>query len=177
MNPETLVILVGFLWGGLVLLRIHKRRRANRGKPPTAPAVRPETGRREMPRVGEPGTITFNQIQALRRNNFTPDRSWSREEAALILDAVKYLRAVCRDVSDADDGPPPLDIQNAVLRFILTEQDIRDYVRKWGEGRRHAGLGDYGEDEPILSRNNQYGRVEAEARKFLMPEEVAGTTL
>ena len=175
MNPETLVILVGFIWGALVLFRIHKRRQENLKKTPVQPAARPATARREMPRIGEAGSVTFNQIQALRRNNFTPDKSWSREEAALILDAVKYLRAVCRDVSDADDGPPPLEVQNALLRYILTEQDIRDYVRKWGEGRRRAGLGDYGEDEPILSRNNQYARVEGEARKYLVPEEVAGT--
>ena len=148
---------------------------ANRKAAQTSTVARPPAARREMPRMGEPGTVTFNQIQALRRNNFSPEKSWSREEAALILDAVKYLRAVCRDVSDADDGPAPLEVQNALLRFILTEQDIRDYVRKWGEGRRRAGLGDYGEDEPILSRNNQYARVEAEARKYLVPEEVAGT--
>ena len=56
----------------------------------------------------------------------------------------------------------------------VSEQDIRDYVRKWGEARRAAGLGDYADDEPILARNNQYARVEAEALKYLTPEEATG---
>lgn len=172
MGAETLVMLVAFLWGGLVLYRIHKRRQAG-GSARTPAAPRAATTAPEMPRVGQPGTITYNQIKALSRNSFAPDKNWSREEAALILDAVKYLRAVCRDIAGNEDGPPPLEIQNHLLRFILTEQDIRDHVRKWGEHRRAAGLGDYADDEPVLSRNNQYLRVEAEAGRFLTVDEAA----
>ena len=158
---------------GMVLYRIHKRRQVNRGK--SAPVMPPpRNSAPEMPRIGEPGSITFNQIQALRRKSFTPDKNWSREEAAMILDAVKYLRAVCRDVADSDDGPPPLEIQNHLLRFVLTQQDIRDYVRKWGDDRRAQDLDEDADDEPTLARNNQYERLEAEARKFMAPEERTG---
>lgn len=167
MNAETLVILVGFLWGGYMLFKIHQRRKRT-GDPAAGLVAKPETQRREMPRIGEPGTITFNQMRALQRNDFKPDKGWSREEADLILDAVKYLRAVCRDVGEEDDGPPPLEVQNALLRFVLTEQDIRDHVRKWGDERRQAGLDNFSDDEPVLARNNQYARVAAEARRYIV---------
>lgn len=172
MSAETLVLAFAFGWGVWILYRIHQRRQS-RKDPASAIAPRqPEPQPRAMPRVGEPATITFNQIQELRRNNFTPDRNWSREEAALILDAVKYLRTVCRDIAGDEDGPPPIDIQNELLRFILTEQDIREYVRKWGIDRRDAGAPDYDDDdEPDLPRNNQYDRVATRARKYLEPDD------
>ena len=56
MDPQTLVILVGFLWGGLVLYRIHKRRQTARKDAPAAPQADTAAGRREMPRLGEAGT-------------------------------------------------------------------------------------------------------------------------
>lgn len=170
MDTESLVILVGFIWGAYMLFKIHKRRQL--ANDPAAGLVpQRETKRGEMPRVGEPGSITYNQIRALQQYSFDPDKSWSREEANLILDAVKYLRAVCRDVGDEDDGPPPLDIQNTMLRVILTEQDIRDHVRKWGDDRRNQGFDEFSDDEPVLARNNQYARVEGEAKRFLIKDD------
>ena len=127
-----------------------------------------------MPRLGEPGTITFNQMKALRQNNFVPDKSWSREEAALILDAVIYLRAVCRTVASDDDGPAPLEVQNELLRVILTTEDVRDYVRRWGEARREAGHDEFTDDERKLPRNNQFETVAKAARKHLIPTAAAG---
>jgi len=172
MDPTTLVIAFAFAWGGLVLYRIHKRRTAAQAERKAGGEAAPKAPAQQntMPRFGEPGSITYNQTRALQRNNFTPDRNWSREEAALILDTVKYLRTVCRDVAGDEDGPPPLEVQNALLRFILTGQDLRDYVRKWGEDRRAAGAGDFDDDEPELARNDQYARIAVEARKFLSPE-------
>lgn len=167
MDPQTLMIAFGFGWGAWILYRIHQRR-SSRADPGEALVRKPTAEQAEMPRVGTPATLTFNQIKALQDNSFTPDKKWSKEEAALILDAVKYLRAVCRDISDDDDGDPPLEIQNALLRYILTVQDIRDFIRKWGEDRRGQGLEDFADDEPELMRNAQYDRVKAEAEKFLM---------
>ena len=170
MDTESLVILIGFMWGAYMLFKIHKRRQ-QANDPAAGLVARRETKQREMPRVGEPGSISFNQIRALQQSNFEADKNWSSEEANLILDAVKYMRAVCLDVSAEDDGPPPLEIQNAVLRFILTEQDIRDYVRKWGDGRRDQGFDEFSDDEPVLARNNQFLRVEAEAKRFLIKDD------
>ncbi len=177
MTAETLVLAFAFGWGAWILYRIHQRRRSRDN--PTGGIVEavPERKPREMPRIGEPGSITFNQIQELKRNSFTPDRNWSKEEAALILDSVSYLRAVCRDIAGDEDGPPPLDVQNELLRFILTEQDVREHIRKWGEGRREAGGGDYDDDLPDLPKNRQYDRVRNHASRFFEadePETTAG---
>lgn len=165
MNSETLLIGFAFLWGLLILYRIHKRR-STKANPAGGIAPKSTAKVREMPRIGTKGTITFNQIQALRRNSFTPDKNWSREEAALILDSVKYLQCVCRDLTEEKDDAPPLEILNELLRFILTTDDIREHVRKWGDQRREDGFEDYAEDEPELPRNQQYDRVAAEGQKY-----------
>ena len=57
---------------------------------------KPATKRREMPRIGTPGTITDDQQNELKRSFFEPSKEWSFEEAALILDSVTYLRGVCK---------------------------------------------------------------------------------
>ncbi len=176
MDTETFLIVFAFMWGGWMLFKIH-RRRGGKGSFIDSGGKTKAAGRpvgpppdRAMPRTGKPGTVTFNQMQALRHNNFNPDRQWSFEEAALILDTLTYLRSVCSDIADDDDGPPPLAVQNELLRFILTEQDLRDYVRAWGERRREAGEdGDGDDDFPELPRNRQYDRVAEKARSRLTP--------
>lgn len=181
MDTESLLFAFAIGWGIWVLLRIHRRRRGGMGALVKRPdpvrsdpvrsgsvrSGRDEAKPRRMPRMGKPGTMTANQARALRRTNFEPDQQWSVEEAALILDSVAYLLAVCRDIADSDDGPPPLDVQNDLLRFILTEQDLRDYVRKWGETRRSDGTNE--DDDPELPRNKQFDRVAAAARDHLAP--------
>lgn len=164
MDPNSLAIAIAV--GIVIWIMMRRRRRTGRSAPA---AVRTEEKPRAMPRIGTPGTITFNQIQALKQNNFAPDRNWSREEAALILDAVAYLRAVCRTIAGEDDGPPPIEVQNELLRVVLTTEDVRDYVRKWGEERRAAGLDEFADDEPELPRNNQFEHVAKAARTFLAP--------
>lgn len=108
---------------------------------------------REMPRIGTPGTITDEQINALKGKLFEPTKEWSFEEAALILDSVTYLRGVCKEVLKEQ---PPLELQNALLSFILEDQDLRDYVRRWGEDRRKAGING---KVTKLKHNNQFKRV------------------
>ena len=176
MDMQSLLFAFAIGWGVWMLLKIHRQRGGGRGalvgKRDAGPAAkrpakqpRRQDALRSMPRTGKPGSMTGNQERALRRNNFQPDRRWSFEEAAMILDAVIYMRAVCRDVAGPDDGPPPLEVQNALLLFILTDQDLRDYVRKWGETRRDEGAED--DDDPELMRNNQYDRVVDAARKHI----------
>ena len=165
MDLYTGIIVFGFLWGAWIIYRIHQRRSSQSdvagglvGKPKPDPA--------EMPRLGKPSSITLDQIKALHANHFVPDKNWSKEEAALILDSVKYLRAICREVSSDHGDEPTLEIQNSLLKFILTKQDIRDYVRKWGEERRDMGMSDFADDQPELAKNGQYGRVRSEAEKY-----------
>ena len=99
MNPETLMIVFGLLWGGWIIFRIHKRRQSQ-NDPSSSIVSKPKPKPSEMPRMGNPGSITFNQTRALQRNDFSPDKKWSLEEAALILDALKYLRSVCREIAE-----------------------------------------------------------------------------
>ena len=130
------------LFGGL-FKGLHSR-----GQP------KPTTKRREMPRIGTPGTITDDQVNALKRNLFEPSKEWSFEEAALILNTVTYLRGVCREVLGKEQ--PPIELQNELFAFILEDQDLRDYIRKWGEDRRKAGI----EGKATrLKQNNQFKRV------------------
>ena len=170
MSTESLIIAFAFAWGMWILLRIHRSRGARRSmfadKPATT-AKDVDADARAMPRLGKPGTMTPNQARMLRFNNFVPDRKWSFEEAALILDTLTYLRAVCRDMAGEEDEPAPREVQNALLRLILTDQDLRDYVRRWGERRREEGAG---EDEmPTLTPNRQFERIAAKAHEYLLP--------
>lgn len=108
-----------------------------------------------MPRLGSPGTITREQMRELRKNDFEPSRLWSREEAQLILDAVAYLRAVIYVATRESD--PPVDVQNHLLKLILSDDDMREYVREWGLNRTHA---DEEAEHPELERNEVFRKVE-----------------
>ena len=112
----------------------------------------------EMPRIGTPGTIKDEQINALKSNFFEPSKEWSFEEAALILDGVTYLRGVCKEVLGKEH--PPIEVQNGLLAFILVNQDLRDYVRKWGEDFRKAGVKG---EATRLKQNKQFKRVAKKA--------------
>lgn len=110
-----------------------------------------------MPRMGTPGSITKDQIRRLKENDFEPSRLWSSEEAQLILDGVTYLRAaVYMTTKDTD---PPIDVQNQLLRFILSDDGLRAYIYDWGHNRTRE------ESEkalPELARDESFRRVEAE---------------
>jgi hypothetical protein len=109
---------------------------------------------RQMPRIGKAGTITKGQLKALKTNYFEATKQWSFEEAALVLDAVTYLRAVCTQV--AGKKLPPLELQNELLVFILKDKDLRDYVRNWGNNWRKTGVKD---EIPKLKHNRQFELV------------------
>lgn len=155
--------------GGALYLMFRSRRKGGglfglfggKSAPPSPAARRPARPTNEMPRIGTPRTVTPDQLRRLENCNFTPDKKWSREEADLILDAVIYLRAVCAEA--IRQAEPPLPVQNGLLRTILTDQDLRDYVRAWGERRRAAGEAD---EEPVLAHNNQFERVAAAAHEL-----------
>jgi hypothetical protein len=109
-----------------------------------------------MPRFGTPGTITRDQMKWLKDNDFEPQRLWSKEEAQLILDAVTYVRAIIYMTTNEAD--PPIEIQNTLLKFILTDDDLRQYVYEWGLNRTRD---EDGSPQPVLERDEQYARVEA----------------
>ena len=50
-------------------------------------------------------------------------------------------------------------MQNRLLRFILTDDDLRDYVCEWGLNRTRD---DESAPQPVLEKNEHYAKVEAE---------------
>lgn len=134
------------------ILKAKKRREAEeaqQGGPPEDPG--------SMPRLGTPGTITRDQMKWLKDNHFEPARQWSKEEAKLILDCVTYLRSVIYMITGEAD--PPIEVQNHLLKFILTDDGLREYVYEWGLNRTRE------EDtapQPVLDRDDIFARVEAE---------------
>jgi hypothetical protein len=130
-----------------------------------SPTNAPTDANSSMPRIGVPHTVTLDQLDQLEQFNFPRERSWSREEADLIIDSVVYLRGVCAET--IDDPEPELRVQNELLKTILTDQDLRDYVRAWGERRRAEGK--QGSDPRPMPRNNQYERIERAVRQLSGP--------
>ena len=128
--------------------KMQAEEEAHGGEPPEDPS--------SMPRLGTPGTITREQMKQLKDNDFTPERQWSTEEAQLILDTVTYLRAVIYEATG--EASAPIDVQNEILKFILTDEDLRDYVYEWGLNRTRD---DQAAPQPVLDRDDAYAKVEA----------------
>ena len=134
--------------------RARRQFAARQGAPASDGAAQPPGDQKSMPRIGVPGTITRAQMAELRANNFEPMRQWSKEEAQLILDTVVYFRAVILDETGDDD--PPLEVQNRLLSFILTDEELRDSVQEWSLNRTRE------EEEAgrmILPRDETYERI------------------
>ncbi len=132
-------LLVAFAIGLVVWLMmrriVHQRARQRMAARQAGPEASggASSEQRTMPRMGAPGTVTRAQIAELRARHFEPSRHWSREEAQLILDAVSYLRAVI--LQETGDADPPIEIQNKVLGFILTDDALRGAVLDWSLNR------------------------------------------
>ena len=136
------------------MLKQQKRRQAEMAEQGGVPE---EAGEQEsMPRRGTPGTITRDQIKQLKANHFEPQRLWSREEAQLILDAVTYMRAAIYAVTQETD--PPLEVQNRLLKLILADENLREYVYEWGLNRARE---DETAEYPTLERDDAFATLEA----------------
>lgn len=121
-----------------------------------APTARPSARSPTMPRVGVAGTVTAEQLARLKAFEFEPSADWSREEADLILDAVDYLREVIRAVRGGVEAP--IELQNRLLVFVLSDAALRERVAAWGAARRAHGPG------LALERDAQFERVALQAR-------------
>lgn len=131
--------------------------------------LRSEAEKKAIPRIGTKGTITQEQAERLRKYLFEPMKDWSFEEAALFLDTTTYLRAVFSEAAGLND--PPLQIQNALFGFILRDENLRDYMLRWGEERRNRGVDDEAAD---LDHDAAFERIAAEAQK--LAEKVSSTS-
>lgn len=162
MDLDNVMLAVAVGVGAWLLMRFRPRRR----RPPAPPAPTPEpSSTATMPRVGKPGTVSRPQIKALQQNYLPVDSGWSWEEAALILDALAYLRAACQRVTVAE---APEAVQNALLHFILARDDLREHVRQWAQGRRRNRRQVYLQAGPAdLPESPDRDAVTAEAGRLL----------
>ena len=150
--------------GIMVFLAVWFVMKRFRKKPQNpAAAQRTETSQDSgptMPRLGTPGTVTKAQRERLQAEGFEPSRYWSIEEADLVLNTVTYLRGVWQKAVSRQNAP--IELQNHLLAFILTDPEMREYVRRWGEDNREKGP----ESKPVFPRTKIYERVAAEAARI-----------
>jgi hypothetical protein len=150
-------IIIGIVVAFIVWLSIRGGRRMKEKKA----RFKSEAEKKVIPRIGTAGTITEEQAEELRKNNFEPLKDWSFEEAALMLDTTTYLRAVFSEAADLK--APLVEMQNELLVFILNDEQLRDYVRRWGEERRNReSNGEVAE----LPHDAEFERIAAEALRI-----------
>ena len=138
-----------------------RRQMAARQQPAGAEAAASPGGQKSMPRFGAPGTITRGQMAELRALEFEPMSQWSKDEAQLILDTVVYFRAVIFD--ETGDTDPPQDVQNTLLGFVLTDDELREGVLEWSLNRTRE---EEESERLILPRDETYERVADEVAEL-----------
>jgi hypothetical protein len=98
----------------------------------------------QMPRTGKPGTATDDQVEALMDARIVPAppcrdlHDYSTEEAAAILDAIAFARAVARQVTGGEDeeAPPEVltELLNDIVATTLADDRLRDFALRWARG-------------------------------------------
>jgi len=136
-----------------------------RFKKKSSDAARPplDTNRaqpRSMPRIGTPGTVRKDQRERLKAEGFEPSTHWSVEEADLVLDTVVYLRGVWNKAVSRQSAP--MEIQNHLLAYILTDPEMREYIRRWGVEQREKDEN----AKPTFPRTKIFERVATEAARI-----------
>jgi hypothetical protein len=158
MDSLILAAAVAFaVWFALRRARAVRARRAQQASAAAAPA----DGQKAMPRIGTPGTVTRDQMKALRECNFEPSPQWSREEAQLILDAVAYLRGVIAITTGDRDAP--LEVQNKILAMLLGEGELRERVIDWS---RNLTREDRADIEAAIPRDALFDQVQGIVRQL-----------
>ena len=139
--------LLGWLTSLLLLLvmpwRWFRRRPAAAAfaAPETPPPSSPEPAWPQMPRSGRPGSATDDQVEALMEARVVPAapcrdlHDYSAEEAAAILDAIAFARAVATQVTGGEDeeAPPEVltELHNDLLATTLADDELREFALRW----------------------------------------------
>jgi hypothetical protein len=94
------------------------------------------------------------------------------EDAALIEQAVAYVIALYRELTE-ENGAPTLGTQNQVVDFILADTELREAVAEWG---RTAETGEATTqpprrlpDDPAYRRIRAYMQAIIEPAQFMRP--------
>lgn len=124
---------------------------ANDGTPPAAaPPSRAEPAWPRMPRLGRPGTATDEQVEALMEARVVPAppcrdlHDYSAEEAAAILDAIAFARAVATQVTGGEDAEAPpevlTELYNDLVATTLADDELREFALRWARGGRPSPI-------------------------------------
>ncbi|WP_144182810.1 hypothetical protein [Elioraea rosea] len=124
--------------------RWFRRRQPVAGIVPTpemAAPVEAEPAWPQMPRTGRPGTATDDQVEALMEARIVPAppcrdlHDYSVEEAAAILDALAFSRAVAAQVTGGEDADAPPEVLTELLNDLvattLADDELRDFALRW----------------------------------------------
>jgi hypothetical protein len=172
---------LGGLFGWLVsllLLLVMPWRWFRRPRPAAAiaeaPAPEPppaEPSWPQMPRIGKPGSATDDQVEALMEARVVPAapcrdlHDYSAEEAAAILDAIAFARAVASQVTGGEDeeAPPEVitDLHNDLVATTLADDELREFALRWARS---------GQPMPIRE-NTTFEKARAAVLRHWQPHE------
>jgi hypothetical protein len=140
--------------------------------PPVAPPEPPPAWP-QMPRTGRPGTATDDQVEALMDLRFLPAppcrdlHDYSTEEAAALLDAVAFSRAVASQVTGGEDKEAPpealTELLNDLVATTLADDELREFALRWARS---------GQPTPIRE-NTTFARARAAVLRHWQPAEPA----
>jgi len=164
-------------WLSALLLFLFMPWRLFRRRPDAAPVVAEpaasgaEPPAPQMPRLGKPGTATDDQVEALMEARVVPAppcrdlHDYSAEEAAAILDAIAFARAVARQVTGGEDEEAPPEVLTALLNDLvattLADDELREFALRWARS---------GKPSPIRE-NTTFARARAAVLRHWQPAE------
>jgi len=139
--------------------------------PVTPPPSSPEPSWPQMPRSGRPGSATDDQVEALMEARVVPAppcrdlHDYSAEEAAAILDAIAFARAVASQVTGGEDeeAPPEVltELHNDLLATTLADDELREFALRWARS---------GQPTPIRE-NTTFEKARAAVLRHWRPHE------
>lgn len=141
--------------------------------PAEAPAA-PSPSASQMPRNGRPGTATDDQVEAMMELRIMPAppcrdlHDYSTEEAAAILDAVAFARAVASQVTGGEDQEAPpealTELLNDLVATTLADDGLREFALRWARS---------GQPMPIRE-NTTFSQARAAVLRHWQPAEPTG---
>jgi hypothetical protein len=166
------------LFSGLLLLltpwRWFRRRQPEAAHiaPPEPKVQAPvEPAWPQMPRIGKPGSATDQQVEALMEARVVPAppcrdlHDYSAEEAAAILDAIAFARAVASQVTGGEDEDAPSEIltelHNDLVATTLADDELREFALRWARS---------GQPRPIRE-NTTFAKARAAVLRHWQPHE------
>jgi|GEM_PF-3362682 len=110
-----------------------------------------------LPDVGEPGTASQAQIDAVERALGEPlDTLLSGQQAGMILDAREYARAIANVLEREHRHINHHQAVRLGILFIFSDEELRDDIVEWSRKRFQRGTHN---DPPRLRRNDNFWKI------------------